>query len=40
MYAYSTTVAGLDDQTEVWREGSLVRSTSSLIVGIRARQVI
>jgi hypothetical protein len=40
MYAYSTTVAGLDDQTKVGRESSLVRSTSSLIIGIRGRHVI
>jgi len=40
VYAYSTTVASLDDQTKVGRESSLVRSTSSLLVGVRGRHVI
>jgi hypothetical protein len=40
MFTYSTTVASLDDQTEVGRKSSLIRSTSSLIVGIRAGHVI
>jgi hypothetical protein len=40
MCAYSTTVASLDDQTKVGRESALVRSPGSLVVGVRARQVI
>jgi hypothetical protein len=40
VYAYSSTVASLDDQTKVGRESSLVRSTSSLLVGVRGRHVI
>jgi len=36
----TATVAALDDERQIWRKSTLVGSTSSLLVGVRVRDVV